>query len=143
MDLLKKIVGFILSLVATWLGYETINDLATSIVVLFGVVYAAMELIKVSGYLGTNALKVVSWLLGPLFAMALWLLQIGALEGLPWYIGLLIGITSSIAANFVYLSEWLEAALALIIPWFKKQQEFKRAKEVAIEKFFERSKKAA
>lgn len=143
MDMLKKVVGFILSLVAGWLGYETTGDMAVTTIIFFGAVYATMELIKVWGYLGTDALKIVSWLLGPAYAMAFWLLQLGLFEGLPWFIALLIGMVASIAAIFVYLSEWLEAVLALIIPWFKTQQEWKRAKEVAISVEAEKFKQAA
>ena len=129
-DLLKKIVGFILSIFAPWAGYEAIGDMAVSLTVLAGVVYVTMEAIKAFGYFGANALKVFSYLLGPVLAMALWLFGYGMFEGLPWYIGLLIGFLASLASIFTYLTEWLEAVLALVIPWFKKQQEWKRAKEV-------------
>jgi len=115
-ETLKKIIGFLFTALAGWLGFESSPEMTTNFTVVVGVVYAITNLSKM--YFSVKVVQILSWVIGIAFGFLAYLLGYGIFaENL--YLALVTGFLASLAANGVYDSQWIEAILNVIKNFFK------------------------
>jgi len=117
METVKKIIGFLFTALAGWLGFEAAPDMTVNFTVVVAVVYALTNLSK--KYLSREVFQVVSWLIGIVFAVLAWLVGYGIFaENI--YLALITGFGASLVANGVYDSKWVETVINFVKTLFKK-----------------------
>jgi hypothetical protein len=114
----KQVVGFLFSLLAGAVGFDSEPEMVASFGSVLLAVYAGTALFKLAVNHSTLT-QVVSWLLGLLISIAAWYLQLGMFAEMTWYFALITGFIISLAANGIKDAEWLESFWKLIKDLFK------------------------
>jgi hypothetical protein len=117
MDIIKKIIGFLLTALAGYLGFESAPEMTVNFTVVVAAVYAMTNFSK--SYLPVKVFQIASWLIGIVFALLAYLLGYGIFAD-NIYLAIATGFLASLAANGVYDSQWIEAILNFIKSLFKK-----------------------
>ena len=117
--LLKQALGFLLTLVASAVGFAEAPEMTSSVLVFMLAVIAVVEAFKAWGNL-SGLVQIVSWGTGMVFAFAFWWLEFGIFAGIEWYITVVYGIAATLAANGIADSEWLSNLIGLVLNRNKK-----------------------
>ena len=110
-DIIKKILGFLLTALAGFLGYQESVEMFLSFGAVLIAVYAITNLIKDTF---PAAPQVLSWVVGIVLSMLGWFLELGIFFEMTWYFALVTGFFISLAANGIYDSGWIETAWQLL-----------------------------
>lgn len=116
MKVLKQILGFLLTALAGFLGYQESVEMFVSFGAIAVAVYAITELVK--GYM-PGAAQILSWTIGILFAVLGWYLELGVFMDMTWWFAGITGFLVSLAVNGVYDSEWIEGLWNLLKQLFE------------------------
>lgn len=135
MNLFKKLLTALLTLLGTALGYAEFGEIALSLPAIAGAVYFLTEVTKGLLNLKDDVIFILSWVFGGLLGLAFWYVDVGLMQGVAWYIAMVLGILSAGIANATYTSEWLEAILALFLPYFQNKQRIRDQKKARVEKY--------
>ena len=109
--MLREILGFLLTALAAYIGYESGAELFLTIGAVFGTVYVLTDLLK--QYVPAHA-QLLSWGIGMAAAMAAWWMGLGIFADMTWWFSLGTGFIVSLGANGIYDSQWLESLWRLI-----------------------------
>jgi hypothetical protein len=112
---IKQILGFLLTALAGFLGYQESAEMFVSFGAIVVAVYVITDLIK--NYIPAAA-QVLSWVIGVVFALLGWYLELGLFVEMTWWLAGITGFMVSLAVNGVYDSGWIEAAWNLIKQMF-------------------------
>jgi len=115
MKALKQILGFLLTALAGFLGYQESAEMFVSFGVIVVAVYAITELVK--GFI-PGAAQVLSWVIGIAFAMLGWFLELGIFVEMPWWFSGITGFLIALVVNGIYDSGWIEAFWNLLKQMF-------------------------
>ena len=115
---IKQILGFLLSALAGFLGYQESVEMFVSFGAVLLATYAITNLIK---NLLPAAPQVVAWAIGIILSVLGWFLELGIFVDMTWYFAIATGFLISLAANGIYNSEWLETAWNLLKQIFGKK----------------------
>ena len=110
-DTLKKIIGFLLTALASALGYAESAELFLSIGAVFAAVYLITNLVK--QYI-PGAAQILSWVVGVAFAMLGWWMQLGIFLDMTWWFAAITGFLVSLSANGIFDNGWIETLWTLL-----------------------------
>jgi hypothetical protein len=106
---MKKIIGFLLTILAGFMGYPESSEIMVSFGSVLLTVYFLVNFAK--RYIGKDYIQIFSWAIGIILSLAGWYVELGIFAGVTSMTAAAIGFGISLVANGIYDSEFIEAIL--------------------------------
>jgi hypothetical protein len=107
MKTLKQFITFLITALATYMGYEQAGDMVTNFAVMIAAVYALTELLK-GAVSNNNLVQVFSWAVGILLSALGYWLELGMFAEFNLVFSLITGLGVSLVTNGIYDAEFIQ-----------------------------------